>query len=298
VDDDGTAYCWDSERRAFVPQEAPPGDAPPSYAPEEMVFPDDEEPPLPLPPPRRVTEEPPEGLDAEQEGEEGDGEAAAAPSADPAKRRRDEAVAREKARLQQRAEAAAAAKAAAAGAPKVNTSVYVTGLPDDATPEEVAAVFGRCGLLKEDDAGAPRVKLYRDKATEMLKGDGLVIYLKASKAFLIVVLIVCADGAFARIGAQEPSVALACTILDGASFRPGRGGPMSVTPAKFELKIKPEGVRRGRKASDDTSCADTSPHDALPGNWRQESEGILRRRRRRTRVQKAQSWRCRRRRRR
>jgi hypothetical protein len=206
VDDDGTAYCWDAERRAFVPQEAPPGDAPPSYAPEEMVFPDDEEPPLPLPPPRRVAEEPPEGLDAEQEGEEGDGEAAAAPSADPAKRRRDEAVAREKARLQQRAEAAAAAKAAGAGAPKVNTSVYVTGLPDDATTEEVAAVFGRCGLLKEDDAGAPRVKLYRDKATEMLKGDGLVIYLKASPASLSLCLscaltaVVCV---YRRAGAER-----------------------------------------------------------------------------------------------
>ncbi len=55
-------------------------------------------------------------------------------------------------------------------------------------------------------------------------------------------------------------MALACTILDGASFRPGRGGPMSVTPAKFELKIKPEGVRRGRKGSTDTARALTLMH--------------------------------------
>lgn len=45
----------------------------------------------------------------------------------------------------------------------------------------------------------------------MLKGDGLVTYLK------------------------EPSVDLACQILDGDSLRPG-GQPMSVTVAKFEMK--------------------------------------------------------------
>jgi hypothetical protein len=44
---------------------------------------------------------------------------------------------------------------------KNNTSVYVTGLPDDATVEEVGEVFGRCGIIKEDADGQPRVKLYR-----------------------------------------------------------------------------------------------------------------------------------------
>ena len=43
----------------------------------------------------------------------------------------------------------------------------------------MAALFGRCGLIKEDEAGEPRVKLYADVATGMRTGDGLVIYLKA-----------------------------------------------------------------------------------------------------------------------
>ena len=190
---------------------------------EQMVFPGDDEPPLPAPPPHML---PAEGLDAEEDAAEEDARVAAEADAagraalDPAARARAEAVERERARLkakEQARAAAAAAKAADPSAPKVNTSVYVTGLPDDATAEEMAIIFGRCGLIKEDDAGQPRVKLYVDKATGMPKGDGLVIYLK------------------------EPSVALACSILDGAQFRPGRGKAMSVTPAKFELKVKPEG---------------------------------------------------------
>ena len=38
--------------------------------------------------------------------------------------------------------------------------------------------FTKCGILKEDDDGKPRVKLYKNRATGLLKGDGLVYYLK------------------------------------------------------------------------------------------------------------------------
>ena len=58
--------------------------------------------------------------------------------------------------------------------PKKTTSVYVTGkhtfqvdwmdcvsgLPLDVTSEEVAVVFSKCGVLKEDDDGV-RVKIYK-----------------------------------------------------------------------------------------------------------------------------------------
>lgn len=53
---------------------------------------------------------------------------------------------------------------------------------------------------------------FRDKASGLLKGDGLVTYLK------------------------RPSVELATNILDGTPFRPGMPIKMKVQEARFELK--------------------------------------------------------------
>lgn len=44
---------------------------------------------------------------------------------------------------------------------RYNTTVYVTGLPDDCTAEEVAEEFAKCGVVKTNDDGSPKVKLYR-----------------------------------------------------------------------------------------------------------------------------------------
>lgn len=32
--------------------------------------------------------------------------------------------------------------------PQINTNVYVTGIPEDASVAEVVEVFGKCGLIK------------------------------------------------------------------------------------------------------------------------------------------------------
>ena len=90
--------------------------------------------------------------------------------------------------------------------------MYVTRLPPDATREELAERFGRCGVLEEDDDGDPKIKLYaRDDGS--FSGEALVVYFK------------------------EESVALAVAMLDEAELRIGDSSTvMSVSQAEFAHK--------------------------------------------------------------
>ena len=48
--------------------------------------------------------------------------------------------------------------------------VYVSGIPQDTTEEDIAAHFGSIGLLKEDKKkNKPKIWLYRDKGSNQLK---------------------------------------------------------------------------------------------------------------------------------
>ena len=102
---------------------------------------------------------------------------------------------------------------------RVNTAVYVTSIPLDATVEEVHDVFCKCGVIAEEiDSHRPRIKMYTDENGKF-KGDALVVYFRPE------------------------SVNLAIQMLDDSDFRLGQTGPngkMRVQAADFSFKAQQE----------------------------------------------------------
>lgn len=95
---------------------------------------------------------------------------------------------------------------------KINTAIYVTGLPHDTTIEEVAEVFKLAGVFFIDPiSNEPKIKLYKDSEGK-LKGDALVMYLR------------------------EESVALAVDLLDDSPFRFNESSVIKVQAAEFKEK--------------------------------------------------------------
>ncbi|EFX02483.1 nuclear mRNA splicing factor-associated protein [Grosmannia clavigera kw1407] len=89
--------------------------------------------------------------------------------------------------------------------PRQNTAVYVTGLPSDATVDEVAELFSRkCGVIAEEiDSGRPRIKLYTD-ADGQFKGDALVVFFKPQSVDMAIMLLDDTEFRFSPTAADAP----------------------------------------------------------------------------------------------
>ncbi|KAL6873158.1 hypothetical protein J3F83DRAFT_760154 [Trichoderma novae-zelandiae] len=88
--------------------------------------------------------------------------------------------------------------------PKQNTAVYVTGLPADATVDEVHDLFSRkAGVIAEEiDSGKPRIKMYTD-AEGNFKGDALVVFFKPQSVDMAIMLLDDTEFRFLPNGATE-----------------------------------------------------------------------------------------------
>mmetsp|Transcript_809 Transcript_809/g.1744 ORF Transcript_809/g.1744 Transcript_809/m.1744 type:complete len:201 (+) Transcript_809:67-669(+) len=81
--------------------------------------------------------------------------------------------------------------------PRINTNLYINGLPPDVSTEELLQFASKAGIVRLDKfTGEPKLKLYRN-ADGAMKGDGLVSFLKIE------------------------SVELAMTLLNKQEIRPG-----------------------------------------------------------------------------
>jgi len=88
--------------------------------------------------------------------------------------------------------------------PKLNTAVYVTGLPLDTQVSEVHEVFSRKGgvIAEEIDSGAPRIKLYTDSDGNF-KGDALVVFFKPQSVEMAIMLLDDTDFRITSSGTSE-----------------------------------------------------------------------------------------------
>ncbi|KAM4544738.1 17S U2 SnRNP complex component HTATSF1 isoform 1-T2 [Odontesthes bonariensis] len=104
-----------------------------------------------------------------------------------------------------------------------NTNVYVSGLPPDITSDEFVELMSKCGIVMRDPITEEyKVKLYKDREGN-LKGDGLCCYLK------------------------KESVALAMRLIDESEVR---GYRLHVESARFELKGQYDASKKKKKSKD------------------------------------------------
>jgi len=62
-------------------------------------------------------------------------------------------------------------------------AIYVTGLPQTVTEKDLAELFGSIGIIKVDKrSGAKKITIYKEKDTDLPKGDAMIIFEDPSTA--------------------------------------------------------------------------------------------------------------------
>eukprot|EP01051_Picozoa_sp_SAG22_P003829 SAG22_NODE_192_length_15668_cov_4.492389_3_plen_549_part_00 len=134
-------------------------------------------------------------------------------AAETRKRKRAEAMSEEErqARNKKKTEWRKKKKAETWSDSKVNSYIYITGLPADCTEGLLAAHFSKFGMIRQDPlTDKPLLKLYRDKQTSKVKGDARLSFVK------------------------EESTDLAISLADESEIKPGF--KLTVQRAEFEQK--------------------------------------------------------------
>ena len=103
-------------------------------------------------------------------------------------------------------------------------TIYVAGLPNDVSVDEIADFFGKIGKIKASkknyNQGEPTIHIYKDKRTGRPKGDATVSYEEAETATAAVKWF---DGSTYHRSGARLSVSIATRPAQG-NFGKGKGG--------------------------------------------------------------------------
>ncbi|KAL5621639.1 hypothetical protein BROUX41_006539 [Berkeleyomyces rouxiae] len=139
--------------------------------------------------------------------------------------------------------------------PRQNTAVYVTGIPSDATLDEIHDLFSRKGgvIAEEIDSGRPRIKMYTD-AEDNFKGDALIVFFKPQSVEMAIMLLDDTDFRFTsagkpegRIRVQEADSSYKKTKYEGADGQQGSSKESQAPKARKNNQDRQKIIKKTQK---------------------------------------------------
>lgn len=161
-------------------------------------------------------------------------------------------------------------KAKAPQQPKQNTAVYVSGLPADATVDEVHELFSRKGgvIAEEIDSGDPRIKMYND-ADGNFKGDALIVFFKPQSVEMAIMLLDDTDFRITASGTREGRIRVqeADSSYKKVQYDKDGGGKGEAASANNTQKNNGNGERRPPTKDRQKIIKKTQKMDAKLADW-------------------------------